>query len=51
MATETLYPPKSNPRPPVYRPVNRTAERIFFSSMAILLCAVLPCRYVARTAA
>ena len=38
MATETLYPPKSNP---VHRPVNRTAERIFFSSMAMLLCAVV----------
>jgi fumarate reductase subunit C len=41
MATETLYPPKSDPRPSLYRPVNRTAERIFFSSMAMLLCAVV----------
>jgi hypothetical protein len=32
MATETL---------PIYRPVNRNAERIFFSGMAILLCAVV----------
>jgi hypothetical protein len=32
MATETL---------PIHRPVNRTAERIFFSSMAILLCVVV----------
>ena len=32
MATETL---------PVYRPVNRNAERIFFSGMAILLCIVV----------
>src|SRR5580698_6764048 len=41
MATETLYPPKSNPRPSLYRPVNRTAARIFFSSMALLLCVVV----------
>jgi hypothetical protein len=32
MATETL---------PIYRPVNRNAERIFFSGMAILLCVVV----------
>ena len=32
MATETL---------PIHRPVNRTAEHIFFSSMAILLCVVV----------
>jgi hypothetical protein len=32
MATETL---------PIHRPVNRTAERIFFSGMAILLCVVV----------
>jgi hypothetical protein len=32
MATETL---------PIYRPVNRNAERFFFSSMAILLCVVV----------
>jgi hypothetical protein len=32
MATETL---------PIYRPVNRNAERIFFSTMAILLCVVV----------
>ena len=32
MATETL---------PIHRPVNRNAERIFFSGMAILLCVVV----------
>src|ERR1700730_5423505 len=32
MATETL---------PIHRPVNRNRERIFFSSMAMLLCAVV----------
>jgi hypothetical protein len=41
MATETLHAPESQPRHPLYRPVNRTAEHIFFSSMAFLLCAIV----------
>jgi hypothetical protein len=41
MATETVLPPQSQPRRPGYRPVNRTAERIFFGGMAILLCLVV----------
>jgi hypothetical protein len=41
MATEAMPAPKSLPRQPLYRPVNRTAERFFFGGMAILLCAVV----------
>jgi hypothetical protein len=41
MATEALRTPKSLPRQPIYRPVNRTTERIFFAGMAILLCVVV----------
>ncbi len=41
MAIEALLTPISLPRGPVYRPVNRTAERIFFAVMAILLCVVV----------
>ncbi len=41
MATEALRAPKSLSRQPVYRPVNRTAERTFFSCMAVLLCVVV----------
>ena len=44
MATEAphaITAPKSLPRRPVYRPVNRTEERVFFGAMAILLCAVV----------
>jgi hypothetical protein len=41
MATEALRTPKSLPRQPLYRPVSRTAERIFFAGMAILLCVVV----------
>jgi hypothetical protein len=40
MATEALRTPKANVRP-VYRSVNRIAERIFFGGMAILLCVVV----------
>jgi hypothetical protein len=38
MATDTFLPPRSVPR---YRPVNRTAEHIFFGGMAILLCVIV----------
>jgi len=41
MATEALLTPISLPRRPVYRPVNRTAERIFFGFTSILLCVVV----------
>jgi hypothetical protein len=41
MATEALLPRKSATTRPVYRPVNRTTERIFFGGMAILLCIVV----------
>jgi hypothetical protein len=41
MATESIVSPKPQSRHLVYRPVNRTAERIFFSGMAILLCVVV----------
>ena len=37
MATEAIAVPSSGQRP-TYRLVNRTAERIFYSGMAILLC-------------
>lgn len=36
MATEAILAPAS--RQPVYRPVNRTFERVFYSGMAVLLC-------------
>ena len=38
MATETVL---KSPSRPLYRPVNRTAERIFFGGMAVLLCVVV----------
>jgi hypothetical protein len=38
MATDALVSPQSRR---VYKPVNRTVERIFFSGMAILLCLVV----------
>jgi hypothetical protein len=41
MATEALLPRKSTTARPLYRPVNRTIERIFFGAMAILLCVVV----------
>ena len=43
MATDAVLTPSSTPSPRrlVYRPVNRTAERIFFGGMAILLCVVV----------
>ena len=37
MATEAIAVPASRQRP-TYRPVNKTAERIFYSGMAIVLC-------------
>jgi hypothetical protein len=37
MATEAIAVPGSGRRP-LYRPVNRTAERVFYSGMALLLC-------------
>jgi hypothetical protein len=37
MASDAIAVPASGQRPK-YRPVNRTAERIFYSGMAILLC-------------
>ena len=42
MATSAIVSPSSGSKP-VYRPVNRTAERIFYSGMAVLLCS---CVYV-----
>ena len=41
MATEALGVPKTLPRLPLYRPVNRSFERIFFGGMAILLSVVV----------
>ncbi len=41
MATEVLRTPKSLHGQLLYRPVNRTAERIFFAGMAILLCVIV----------
>src|SRR5580698_11250218 len=41
MATEALHTPKSLPRRPIYRSVNRAAERSFFAGMAVLLCVVV----------
>jgi hypothetical protein len=41
MATETLASAPPDVRRPLYRPVNRTAERVFFGGMAILLCVVV----------
>ena len=36
MATEAVITPVS--RGPLYRPTNRTVDRVFFSGMAVLLC-------------
>ena len=36
MATDAIVTPVS--RGPVYRPVNRKVERVFFSGMALLMC-------------
>lgn len=41
MATEALSASRPLSRKPVYRPVNRTLERVFFGGMAILLCVVV----------
>jgi hypothetical protein len=41
VATQILQTSKSLPRRKVYRPVNRTVERIFFAGMAVLLCIVI----------
>jgi len=40
MATEALLTPQAKTRT-VYRPVNRRVERIFFGTMAILLCVIV----------
>jgi hypothetical protein len=37
MATSAITTPSPHPQP-TYRPINRTAERVFYSGMAILLC-------------
>ena len=37
MASDAVFAPTSA-RQPMYRPVNRTVERVFYSGMAILLC-------------
>jgi hypothetical protein len=37
MATHAIVVPVSRQRP-IYRPINRTAERIFYTGMSILLC-------------
>jgi hypothetical protein len=41
MATEAVFSRKSTATRPLYRPVSRTTERIFFGGMAILLCVVV----------
>jgi hypothetical protein len=41
MATEAIQPTPLSRTRPLYRPVNRTRERIFFAGMAILLCAIV----------
>ncbi len=41
MSTQAIPTTKVLPRHGAHRPVNRTAERIFFAAMAILLCAVV----------
>jgi hypothetical protein len=41
MSTESVVIPQSVPRRTAYRPVNRTAEHLFFSGMALLLCAIV----------
>jgi hypothetical protein len=38
MATDAITAPAYRKPPPRYRPVNRLAERVFYSGMAILLC-------------
>ena len=37
MATDAIVVPVSRQQP-IYRPINRTAERVFYTGMAILLC-------------
>jgi hypothetical protein len=41
MATEPVVTSQSLPHRTVYRPVNRSVERVFFGGMAVLLCAVV----------
>lgn len=41
MAPETAREPVAPARKAIYKPVNRTAERIFFSGMATLLCVIV----------
>jgi hypothetical protein len=38
LATDAIFVPPSRRQAPLYRPVNRTVERVFYSSMAILMC-------------
>jgi hypothetical protein len=37
MATNAVVAPSSRPQP-IYRPVHRAAERVFYSGMAVLMC-------------
>jgi hypothetical protein len=37
LATDAIFAPATR-QAPLYRPVNRTVERVFYSSMAILMC-------------
>lgn len=41
MATEALLKSAAGHRNSVYRPVNRTIERVFFGGMAVLLCIIV----------
>ena len=41
MSTGAVAATSASARRPVYRPVNRTVERGFFSGMAILLCVIV----------
>ena len=41
MATGAYAAPASSSARPVYRPVNRARERIFFGGMAVLLCSIV----------
>lgn len=41
MATEAIQPTPATRMRPLYRPVNRSLERVFFAGMAVLLCAVV----------
>ncbi len=41
MATDALLKSPATHRNPLYRPVNRTIERVFFGGMAVLLCVIV----------